>query len=330
MDRMPLDTIDRKLFSLLQAEFPLSRQPYHALGLKLGIEGEEVIQRIKQLKAKGMVRQIGPIIDSRRLGYQSTLVAMRVEEVELERVGNLISEHPGVSHSYERTHHFNIWFTLALPAGVDIEKELEQLRNTNGVQSAFTLPVVKEFKLGAYFVLDGEKQERVADMAGFGKAPTQGVKLSQTDRRLINELQQDLPLTHGPFSIMAAHLGMSQDYFLAHCHSLQQRGVIRRFAAEVNHRKAGATANAMTCWVAPPEKIETIASRLASLSQVSHLYERKTNPLWSYNLFAMIHGNTEEACREIADKVATETGLTDFVMIFSTREFKKTRVKYLV
>jgi DNA-binding Lrp family transcriptional regulator len=105
---------------------------------------------------------------------------------------------------------------------------------------------------------------------------------------------------------------------------------MRRFGAAVNHRKAGFAANAMTCWAAPPEKVVAAGQKLASWREVSHCYERKTNPLWRYNLFAMIHAHTEEACREIAAKVSAQTGLTDYVMLFSTREFKKTRVKYLV
>ncbi len=330
MDKMRLGRVDQKLFNLLQAEFPLSREPYAALGLKLGIEGNEVIHRIKQLKARGMVRQISPVLDSRRLGYRSTLAAMRVEEVDLERVERLIIEHPGVSHGYERGHYFNVWFTLATPAGTDTESEFEQLASSVRVEAAFTLPAVKVFKIGAYFAMDGDGQEIAGSIVQPGKALSQEVRLSEIDRLLINELQQDLPLTHSPFSAMAAKLGMDEDYFLAQCQSLKQRRIIRRFGAAVNHRKAGFTANAMTCWVAPPEKIEAAARKLVSQHQVSHCYERKTNPLWSYNLFAMIHGNSEETCQEIADKVSTEIGLADCVMLFSTREFKKTRVKYLV
>ena len=87
---MRLDSADRKLLGLLQAGFPLSREPYADLGLKLGINRDEVIHRIKQLRAKGIVRQISPVLDARRLGYQPTLVAMRVKEVELERAERLI------------------------------------------------------------------------------------------------------------------------------------------------------------------------------------------------------------------------------------------------
>ena len=86
----------------------------------------------------------------------------------------------------------------------------------------------------------------------------------------------------------------------------------------------------MTCWPVPKEIVEVMAKKLVPLSQVSHCYERKTNPLWHYNLFAMIHGHTRDQCQGIADKVSAEAGLTDYVLLFSTREFKKTRVIYQV
>ncbi len=86
----------------------------------------------------------------------------------------------------------------------------------------------------------------------------------------------------------------------------------------------------MTCWAVPVEMVEVMAERLVPLRQVSHCYERKTNPLWHYNLFAMIHGHTRELCQGIADKVSAGTGLTDYVFIFSAKEFKKTRVIYQV
>ena len=75
---MGLDSIDRKLLGLLQTEFPLTPEPYNTLGSRMNIKEEEVILRIKLLKSKGIVRQISPVIDARRLGYHTTLVAMRI------------------------------------------------------------------------------------------------------------------------------------------------------------------------------------------------------------------------------------------------------------
>jgi DNA-binding Lrp family transcriptional regulator len=312
---MKLNRLETGLLDLVQAEFPLSGEPYAELGQRLGISPDEVIEHIEKLKAAGIIREIGPVLDSRRLGYRTTLVAMKVSQDYLDKASKIINEHPGISHGYEREHQFNLWFTLSLPPPTDLEAEIQRLSQAIGAETAFSLPVLKQFKIGTHL--------------GGGTLP-QPVELSATERRVINELQSDLPLTPAPFGAMAARLNMNVAEFLARCQSLLQRGVMRRFGASVNHREVGLSANAMACWVAPPEMVVAAAQKLANLGEVSHCYERKTNPLWQYNLFAMIHSHTREACREVADRVSRETGLEDYVLLFSTGEIKKKRVKYLV
>ncbi|MBI3041009.1 MAG: Lrp/AsnC family transcriptional regulator [Chloroflexi bacterium] len=330
MVSMDLNGIDRKLLNLLQVEFPLTREPFADLGLQLGIEADEVLHRIGQLEAEGIIRQVSPIVDGRKLGYQSTLAAMRVAESRLDEAVKVIIEHPGVSHAYERNHHFNFWFTLAIPPGADIDTELRRLTTPIGAEAVFALPALKLFKLRVFFNMDEDEGTAAASEAPPGKTLPGEVELSRTERAVINELQQDLPLIPRPFTAMSARLGLEVEDFLAQCQSLKQRGIIRRFAAALNHRKAGFTANAMTCLVAPVEAVDIAGQKLAALGEVSHCYQRKTNPLWPYNLFAMIHGHSREMCQEIADKTSRETGLTDYVLLFSTKEFKKTRVKYLL
>lgn len=216
------------------------------------------------------------------------------------------------------------------PPTADMETELERLTSPINAEAVFALPAIKLFKLGAYFDMGGDGQRTASTGAQSDNIPSQKAELSLTDRLVINEIQQDLPLVPAPFTAVAERLGMSVEEFLAHCQSLLQRGIMRRFSVSVNHRKAGFKANAMACWVAPPEKVDALGRKLAALREVSHCYERKTNPLWRYNLFAMIHGHTKEVCQEIANKVSDETGLRDYVLLFSTKEFKKVRVKYLV
>ncbi len=329
MSNMNFDSIDKRLIDLVQTEFPLKPSPYSELGLKLDIDEDEVIQRIEQLKAKGIIRQISPVLDARRLGYRSTLVAMRVNKTELGKTEQLIRQHPGVSHGYERDHCFNVWFTLSLPPPADIETELKRLTDSIGAEAVFSLPAIKVFKIGAYFAMGGDDKSADTRTQSDGVLPRKA-ELSRADRLIINELQQDLPLVPMPFTTMAERLGMDEEYFLAQCQSLKQRGIMRRFGASVNHRKAGFKANAMTCWVAPPDMVDAAGQRLASLREVSHCYERETNPLWQYNLFAMIHGHAREACQSIVSDVSQKIGLMDYVLLFSTKEFKKTRVKYLV
>lgn len=323
-----LDDIDRKLFGLLQMEFPLTAEPYSELGLKLGITGNEVTGRIHKLKAGGLIREISPVLDGRKLGYQSTLAAMKIPEEQRDKAEMIIAKHPGVSHGYERTHDFNIWITLSVPQEFDIQSELEALASSAGAEAVTILPAVKIFKLRAYFDMGG-------DNAGDGAAPEMSLlsgkaELSRLDRLTINELQKDLSLTPAPFAAMSSRLNMDVASFLAECESLLERGIIRRFGASVNHRRAGYLANAMACWVATPEKVDIAAKKLAARPEVSHCYERKTSALWRYNLFAMIHGLTRTKCLEIVDEFTGETGFWEQVALFSTKEFKKTRIRYQI
>lgn len=325
---MHLDSIDRRLLNIMQMEFPLTKEPYTQIGQRLGTDANEVIQRIVRLKRAGIIRLIGPVLDSRSLGYQTTLVVMKIAKTQLEKAEQVIADHPGISHGYERDHYFNIWFTLAVPPAVDIESELKQLSSSSGAEAAFSLPAIKVFKIGTYFDMDESGQK--ATIYQRSNALAQKAELSSIQRMIIDKLQQDLSLIPYPFNAVAELVGIDVEQFLAQCRSLQQCGVIRRFSASINHNHAGFTANGMACWVVPPDTIDVTGQKLASLKEVSHCYERKTNPLWGYNLFAMIHCRSRELCQEIADKVSQETGLMNYALLFSTKEFKKTRIKYLV
>ena len=317
MTSITRDTTDRKLLNLVQAGFPLTQRPFEDLGKQLGTTGDDVISRIRHLKNEGIIRQISPVVDGRRLGFHPTLVAARIPEDDLPRAEDAIRRHPGVSHGYERDHHFNVWFTLALPAGADV------------AEAIFPLPATRLFKIGAYFDVGGDGRGAAPVAANPGGALPDAVELSGEEREVLVELQQDIPLMSDPFSGMAARLNMDIEAFLAHCRALVDYGVMRRFGASVNHRQAGFQGNGMVCWKVPPEMVDTAGARLAALPEVSHCYERETNALWRYNIFAMIHGRTRDECRQIAARATSEIGLGDYQVLFSTREFKKERVRYL-
>jgi len=324
---MNQQTIGKELADLLQTKFPLTGHPYADIGAGLGINEAEVIDGIRQLKADGLIRQIGPVFDARRLGYRTTLVAMKLPEDNMDQASGILREHPRISHAYERDHHFNLWFTLAAPKGDDIEAELPEIGEQLGAEAFCSLPATRLFKLRTNFAMGGRQAETTHHHT---QPPQREAKLSGLDRMVVNELQQDLPLTPSPFKQMAVRLGIDEEELLSTCRSLLRRGIMRRFGAAVNHRKAGFAANAMTCWIVPPEKIEIAGNKLAAERAVSHCYIRQTNPHWQHNLFAMIHGHAREDCREVADRISAETGLGSYLMLYSTREFKKQRIKYLV
>ena len=330
--KVKLDTIDRKLLNIVQALFPLSSEPFLALGQQLGVSSEEIIHRIERLKAKGIIRLIGPVFNARSIGYQTTLVAMKLTAEQLNKAAQIISTHPGVSHCYERDNDFNFWFTLAMPVEDDIESELQRLDGLIKAEATLNLPAVKIFKIGAYFNVDRDNLSLPNTDADYTSLTIKEPDLSSTERAIINELQQDLPLTTRPFDIMSTRLSLDTNQFLSHCQSLLQRGVMRRFSASINHQGLGFKANALACWKVPLEMVKTTGKKMAAFQEISHCYERRTSPLWPYNLYAMMHTGTKEACESIADKVSSESGLdkNGFVLLFSTKEVKKTRVRYPV
>lgn len=325
---MPLDDIEKRLLSLIQKDFPLVREPFSALGRELGIGADAVINLMSRLRAEGVIRYIGPIFDPRKLGYRSTLAAMQLPPERLDAAARLVSQHPRVSHNYARNHRFNLWFTLSVPASDDLEGQLQELGHLAGAEAALNLPALRVFKIRAYFDLLGEA-EAVAGGNGDSAIPGEA-SLSPAERAIINELQQDLPLAVRPFDSMAERLGTGVGELLEICRSLQQRGIMRRFSAAVKHDRVGFVANAMACWMAPAPVVERAGRRLAALPEVSHCYERQTGPLWPYNLFAMIHGRSPEACQLIAEQISQESGLDNYQLLFSTKEYKKVRVRYAV
>jgi DNA-binding Lrp family transcriptional regulator len=315
------DDLDQQILSRLQNGFPLTSHPFVDMGKKLSLSGDEVIQRIQHLKNDGIVRQISPVFDSRSLGYATTLIAMHVPGDKLERCSGILRENPCVSHAYEREHPVNVWFTLAMPGHNGIEEEMKKIADAVPADNVFQLPASKLYKIGAFFGTEGMYQKTTGKLS-------QAAELSQEDMLVVNELQRDLPLTERPFIEMSRNTGMSEEQFLEQCNSLLERGIMRRYGAAVNHRQAGYTANAMVCWKVPPEKIDKIGQHLALLREVSHCYERGTSFKWPYNLYAMIHGKEKETCQEIAEEISRDFGIEDFLVLFSTRELKKTRIIY--
>ena len=322
-----LDSVDSRLLNLVQREFPLTRQPYADLGRRLDLSGGEVIQRLARLKTEGLVRMIGPVMDSSRLGYASTLAAMKIKATGVDKAARALAAHAGVSHAYLREHAYNIWFTLAVRAEADLRAELDSIARACGGSDILSLPAVKVFKLRTYFDMEGQFPtiQGPDEMAG---EPPGKSSLTRAEKLVVNEIQQDLPLDPSPFARMASQIGSGEVEFLSVCTSLMQKGIIRRFGAALDHNRAGYRVNALTCWHALPEEAGAAGRRLAAFPEVSHCYQRKTNGKWRYNLYAMLHSRDAEGCRAAIERLSAASGLDDFITLTTVRELKKGRIKY--
>lgn len=327
---MELDATNKRLLETVQQAFPLVEEPFRQLAQDVGISAEEALKRVVDLKARRIIREIGAIFDSRALGYQTTLVAASVPSARLEAAADVISQHPGVSHNYAREHRYNLWFTLALPPGEDLKEASEKLAYRAGADSVMVLPAVSIFKIGAFFHLS-DQEEITVEAGGNGcHPPGQAAPpvLTAKDIAVIRELQQDLPLVHRPFQAMAERLGVGEKGVIDHAKDFLARGLMRRFAALLYHRRLGFLANGMGCWRVPEGRLEEVGKALAAFPQVTHCYQRVTYPQWPYNLFTMVHAPNQDACLSTVRAMAEKVDITDYLVLFSSREFKKAMVKF--
>jgi DNA-binding Lrp family transcriptional regulator len=148
------------------------------------------------------------------------------------------------------------------------------------------------------------------------------------DKKFIRVLQEDIETTSEPFKKSARVLGITTDELFAKAKEYEQLGVMRRFAAILRHRDAGFSANGMVVWKVPDDKIDEVGYKLAEFPQVSHCYRRPVFSDWPFNLFSMVHARTLKAAERIAETMSSAVKIQDYSILFSTREFKKQRVKY--
>jgi len=152
--------------------------------------------------------------------------------------------------------------------------------------------------------------------------------LDNQDKQLITRLCEDLGDDLYPFRAIAEELNMPEADVLERIQRLKASGALRRLGAILRHQKAGMTANGMSVWNVPDADIARVADALTACPEITHCYERPRLPDWPYNLFGMIHAKSEDDCRAVAARVAEITGITDYDVLFSIREFKKTSMKY--
>lgn len=148
-----MDKVDKKILNILQTRFPIVPEPFDAVGAELGIPGDEVIERVKRLKEKGIIRRIGAVFDGRALGFTSTLCAARVPDEKTRAFVDVVNSYPGVTHNYRRSHDYNVWFTFIAPDRDALEKAIAEIRQKTGVTDILSLKAVRTYKINATFEL---------------------------------------------------------------------------------------------------------------------------------------------------------------------------------
>ena len=327
-----LDDADKRLMNLLQSRFPLSETPFTGVAAAAEMPVAEVLERTRRLLDERIIREITPIFDTRALGYESMLVAAKVDAEHPHRAAKIINSHPGVSHNYLRTHEFNLWFTIATPpeSELGLQGTLDVLQRLTGAESIRQLPTLCLFKINMNLEMEKGTEALAATAEAAPPRELEPQPYDERDIAVIQALQGPMEATERPYDAAAGEVGMSTPELLDHLEGMIERKILRRVAAILYHRRAGFSANGMGVWRVPEAEISDVGGRMAAVRGISHCYQRPTYADWPYSVFTMAHGRSKEECDAILQSIADEHDLhgEDRATLYSSTEYKKIRLHY--
>jgi DNA-binding Lrp family transcriptional regulator len=229
----PIDDTDKRLLNVLQSSFPLHPRPFEQVALESELSVEEVMDRTQRLLDERIIREITPIFDTTALGYQSMLVAARVDSDNPHRAAQVINAHPGVSHNYLRNHPFNLWFTIAVApdSKLGLDGTLEVLKERSGAESVRQLPTITMFKINMNLEMEGGTAALAAPAQAVQPLSREPVPTDGFDVELIRAVQGPMAVRTDAYAPAARKLGVSVERMLEHCRGMVERKLLRRVAA---------------------------------------------------------------------------------------------------
>lgn len=330
---------EERIINRIQQDIPLVSKPFGVIAGELGLDEREVLETIRSLKERRIVRNISAIFNAHRLGYHSSLIAFSVPEKRVTAAAEIINGHPGVSHNYLRNHDFNMWFTLSAESAELLTRTAATLARMCGAADHLILRNETLYKIGFMLKMGDDADDDDDDASEETSCAVRHISHNDSSdevtdemRRAVLLLQTDLPIESRPFHMIGMKYGggMSGDDLISAGLDLKRRDVMRRYAAVLKHYNAGYTANAMTAWkFDDAHREEDVMHIFSSHPGISHLYTRTLYPgRWDYPLFAMIHARTDDELRKIIGDLEAQSGIRDYLVLKSLKEFKKKRVTY--
>ncbi len=310
-----------RLLSEIQSGFPIVTRPFQELAQRIGVPEHEIIESLLTLKDEGILREFGPVFDSRKLGYVSTLVAAKVDTNRIDECAASMMEIDGITHNYLRGNEFNLWFTVIAMNSDYLQKIIDRIEKFPGVIEAISLPMSKIFKINAVWVTGGSKTVQ-PDLE------TSAPALDDSAKTLVRALEDRFPIVEKPFAAIAKKTGIAEPDLMDTINSWIQNGIIRRFGARLNHNKIGYTSNVLVAWKG--RDVELWGKIFAKASYVSHCYLRKPYEIWPYELYTMVHAQSDGEIKDILDSMRETAQGSEMMVLKTLKELKKSTMKYFM
>lgn len=109
-EQSPIDAIDRAIIVATQQGLPLVAQPYHAIAEQLNLDAEEVMDRMRRMQERGVIRRIGVVPNHYAIGYRANgMTVWDVPDDVVDALGERIGRLEFVTHCYRRPRHPPQW-----------------------------------------------------------------------------------------------------------------------------------------------------------------------------------------------------------------------------
>lgn len=141
-----MDALDRRIINALQGGFPVEERPYAVAAARLGLEEDQLIERLERLLEQKILSRFAPLYDAERIGGGLTLAAMAVPEDRFDAVAETVNGFPEVAHNYRRDHRLNMWFVVATERPERVDAVLAEIEAATGL-AVLNLPKIEEFFL---------------------------------------------------------------------------------------------------------------------------------------------------------------------------------------
>jgi len=296
---------EQRFYDRLQRDLPIEPRPFRSAGATMDLSEHAVLSVLARDVGAGRISRIGAVFAPNVIGT-STLAALAVPPSELEEVAARVNAYGAVSHNYARSgHRYNLWFVAGARHRAALDTLLLRIASDVG-QMPLDLPMEREYHIDLGFPISGARSRRSRRRM----QPPAATPLDDDEWRLVAALETGLPLTPEPFHALARQCGVPLHRVLTRIAQWRASGVIRRFGAILHHRPFGFRHNAMCAWDVPDDCVDKVGIRLAGVAPVNLCYCRtRREPVWRYNLFAMVHARSEPELQAALDLFDREAGM---------------------
>jgi len=305
--------IDKTILMKIQYELPLTETPFLDLADEIGIDPEDLMDRLRKYKNEGIIKRIGANLNYKAFGKigKAVLVAFACDD----RIAEIINEIPNLKHNYLRDHpRYKVWFTFKGRDVEELRRIVEEVASKSGVSDYLFLPSKRVYKMDVKYDLfkgiswseKGLEREDVPKMEDLG-----------IDADMLFELERRLPIAERPFKPIADKYGYTEAEIVDLLKELINKGVVRDFSGVLRERKIGFTENGMN--LVKVEDAESLALKLVEeFPQITHLVEREVPEEWPYPLYFMVHADSREKIERVRREIEERYGV-EILTLYSIR-----------